>query len=189
MNQTFTATSRAEWRSWLQTHHTDRDEIWLVYFKKHTGKAGLGYRESVEEALCFGWIDGLKRRIDEERYTHRFTPRRPGSRWSALNIRLAEELIAQGKMSAAGLAAFEQRQTSDESRSAADRTRPLSLPADIEEKLRSNRLAWKNFQALAPGYRRQYMLWLSTAVKPETRHKRLTETIRLLEQNRKLGMK
>lgn len=187
MDATFTADSRADWRRWLQAHHADRDEVWLVFFKKHTGRAGLGYRESVEEAICFGWIDGLRRRIDDARYTQRFTPRRPASRWSALNIRLAEEQIARGRMTAAGLAAFERREPYDE-HSTGERLRD-SLPPEMRRALQASPLAWKHFRALAPGYRRQYILWLTTAVKPETRQRRLTEAIRLLEQNRKLGMK
>ncbi len=100
---------RKAWRAWLAENHASEKEVWLAYYKKHTGKASVSYMDSVKEALCFGWIDGLKRRIDEARYTHRFTPRRADSKWSLQNIRLAKELIASGEMTAAGLAAFDQR--------------------------------------------------------------------------------
>jgi len=181
--------SRAEWRAWLQKNHDRCEEVWLVYFKQHTGKPTISYRDSVEEAICFGWIDGLKKRIDDERYAHRFTPRKPGSKWSPLNIRLAEKLIAERRMTQPGLAAFERRQLYDEGFLEARESTQSELPAEIEKALRANQTAWKNYKALAPGYRKQYAGWLSSAVRPETRQKRLKEALRLLEQNRKLGMK
>jgi len=181
--------SRAQWRAWLQKNHDRRNEIWLVYFKQHTGKPTISYRDSVEEAICFGWIDGLKKSIDEERYAHRFTPRRPGSKWSPLNIRLAEKMKAAGAMMPAGLQAFERRKSYDAELLRHRQSNEVALPEDIEQALRSNQTAWTNYQALAPGYRKQYAGWLSSAVRPETRQKRLREALRLLEQNRKLGMK
>jgi len=181
--------SRAEWRAWLQEHHATTAEAWLVFYKKHTGKPSVAYRASVEEAICFGWIDGLKKRIDEERYAHRFTPRRPGSKWSPLNIRLAEQMIAAGIMMPAGLRAFERRRSYGEELLRHRQSNEVTLPEEIEQALRSNQTAWNNYKALAPGYRKQYAGWLSRAVRPETRQKRLREALRLLEQNRKLGMK
>lgn len=94
---------RKAWRAWLTENHASEKEVWLAYYKKHTGKATVTYMDSVKEALCFGWIDGLKKRIDEQKYAHRFTPRRVNSKWSALNIRLAKELIESGEMTEAGL--------------------------------------------------------------------------------------
>ena len=181
--------NRAEWRAWLERHLASKEEVWLVFYKRHTGKAGIAYRESVEEAICHGWIDGLKRRIDDERYAHRFTPRRKSSKWSPLNISLAEKMIAQGKMAPAGLKAFECRKNYDESLLEARKSSRVALPPSIEKALRSNHAAWTNYHALAPGYRKQYAGWLACAVKPETRQKRLKEAIALLEQNQKLGMK
>jgi len=178
-----------EWRAWLQKNHGRYEEVWLVYFKQHTGKPTISYRDSVEEAICFGWIDGLKKRIDEERYAHRFTPRRPGSKWSPLNIHLAEKMIAAGIMMPAGLQAFERRKSYDQELLRHRQSNEIALPQEIEQALRSNQTAWRNYKALAPGYRKQYAGWLSSAVRPETRQKRLREALRLLEQNRKLGMK
>ena len=180
---------RAAWRAWLERHHADAPGAWLVYFKKHTGLASVSYRDSVLEALCFGWIDGLKRRIDDERYAHRFTPRRPGSRWSELNVRHARELIAAGLMQDAGLEAFERRSQAPDANAALRSDPDPELPPDIEQALREHPQSWRHFTALAPGCRRQYVLWLSTAKRPETRRKRLDEAIRLLAEGRRLGMK
>jgi uncharacterized protein YdeI (YjbR/CyaY-like superfamily) len=189
MDEKFCPSKRSEWRSWLRKNHALKDEIWLVYYKKHTGKPSVTYRESLEEALCFGWIDGLKKRIDDERYCHRFTPRRKRSHWSALNIRLAQQLIDNGNMTAAGMAAFEQRQAGPEAGADTGSRPEYRLSPEIETALRANSAAWKNLNALAPGYRRQYIGWLSAAKRPETRQKRLQEVLRMLEQNMKPGMK
>lgn len=189
MENTFQAADRAEWRRWLEEHHSAEGEVWLVFFRKGIGKPGVGYAEAVEEALCFGWIDGLKRRIDGERYAYRFTPRRSGSKWSPLNIRRAERMIAKKRMTDAGLRAFERRKSYDpaflEQRARAD----IPLDPDMEDGLRRDPAAWTNYKALAPSHRRQYAGWLNSAVKPETRQRRLEEATRLLRENRKLGMK
>ena len=189
MNPRVTCPDRPAWRRWLQDNHDRCTEVWLVFYKKHTGKSGITYRDAVEEAICHGWIDGLIRRIDDECYAYRFTPRRQSSKWSPLNIRLAERLIAEGQMTPAGLAAFERRKCYDEALLDARRSERVKLPPEIETKLRSNEAAWKNYTALAPSYRKQYAAWLTQAVKPETRERRLTEALRLLEENRPLGMK
>jgi uncharacterized protein YdeI (YjbR/CyaY-like superfamily) len=183
------AVSRTEWRAWLLQHHARADQAWLVFYKKHTGQPSVTYPDSVEEAICFGWIDGIKRRINEACYTHRFTPRRQGSKWSPLNIRRAEQMIQQGCMMPAGLAAFERRRLHDAAFLEARQCDRATLPPAIEQALRANQRAWKNFNALAPGYRKQYAGWLSSAVRPETRRKRIAEALELLEQNLKLGMK
>lgn len=183
------AADREAWRAWLAENHASEKEAWLVYYKKHTGKASVAYLDSVREALCFGWIDGLKRRIDDETYAHRFTPRKANSRWSPQNISLAEEMIELGRMSDAGLEAFRQRVSYDEAQLALIRASEIALSDDIESALKANRKAWENFGKLAPGYRKQYVAWLQTARRPETRAKRLAEAIALLEKNLKLGMK
>ncbi len=182
-------TSREEWRDWLQEHHASRGEVWLHYFKKHTGKPSISYRDSVEEALCFGWIDGLKRRVDDERYAHRFTPRKEKSKWSPLNIRLAQEMIAQGKMTEAGLAAFNKRIAYEEEFLEKRDKVELPAPEKFKKALQANPIALKNFKALAPGYRKQFIGWITSAKREETRSKRTIEAVHLLEQNKKLGMK
>lgn len=180
---------RNVWRSWLIDNHASENEVWLAYYKKHTGKATVSYLESVKEALCFGWIDGLKRRIDEERYAHRFTPRKAGSKWSPQNIRLAEELIESGKMTKAGLAAFDQRVPYDLELQQQLSAKELPLEAETEKGLKTSQKAWNNFNQLSAGYRKQYVGWIQSAKRPETRKKRLQKAIRLLEENQKLGMK
>lgn len=183
------ASDRKTWRAWLARHHASETEAWLVYYKKHTGKPSVGYLDSVREALCFGWIDGLKKRVDDETYAHRFTPRKPRSKWSPQNIRLATELTELGLMTEAGLSAFEQRRVYDEETLDMIQAQAITLSEETEKVLRANRKAWENFERLTPGYRKQYVAWLQTAKRPETRKKRLEEATRLLEQNRKLGMK
>lgn len=183
------ASSREEWRSWLHKNHDSMDFVWLVYFKKHTGKPSIAYAESVEEALCFGWIDSIKKRIDEERYAYKFTPRRAQSKWSALNIRRAKRLIDEGKMTRAGLDLFKRRVDYGDEFIAASSAKELPIPGEMEVTLRKDPQVWKNLNNLAPGYRKQYIGWLTTAKRPETRERRLREAIRLLKENRKLGMK
>lgn len=180
---------RKAWRSWLENNHASQDEVWLAYYKKHTGKASVTYMDSVKEALCFGWIDGLKKRIDDDRYAHRFTPRKANSKWSPQNIRLAEELIGAGEMTKAGLAAFDQRVPYDEELQKRLAAKELPLTNETEMGLKTSPKAWENFNQLTPGYRKQYVGWLQSAKRPETREKRLAEAIALLEANKKLGMK
>jgi uncharacterized protein YdeI (YjbR/CyaY-like superfamily) len=183
------ASSRGEWRTWLKENHAREKEVWLAYYKKHTGKPSVTYMESVKEALCFGWIDGLKKSIDAERYMHRFTPRRAGSKWSALNVKLAGELIDAGKMTKTGLEAFNNRVDYDEKFIKAKTIKDSPLEPETEKSLKANQKAWDNFEKLAPGYRKQYIGWLQSAKKPETRERRLKELIKVLEKNEKLGMK
>ncbi len=183
------AKSRDEWRAWLEENHATETEVWLVYYKKHTGKPSVSYIDSVKEALCFGWIDGIKKRVDDERYMHRFTPRRPGSKWSPTNIALAKELIETGAMTQVGLAAFRERKTYDEEFLQTKQAQQVTLAPEFEQALKANGKAWSNFNKLAPSYRKNYIGWLQSAKKPETREKRLKELINLLEENKKLGMK
>jgi len=187
--QYISVSDRKAWRDWLAENHASEKEVWLAYYKKHTGKATVAYLDSVKEALCFGWIDGLKRRIDEERYAHRFTPRKPTSKWSPKNIRLAQELIDSGEMTAAGMTAFEQRLSYEKGLQKMLDAKEIPLNPETEKGSKSSTKAWRNFNQLAPGYRKQYVAWLQTAKKPETRERRLQEAIKMLEENQKPGMK
>ncbi|MGB5488044.1 MAG: YdeI/OmpD-associated family protein [Lysobacterales bacterium] len=180
---------RRAWRAWLTENHASEKEVWLAYYKKHTGKATVTYKDSVKEALCFGWIDGLKKSIDEQKYAHRFTPRKVNSKWSPLNIRLAKELIETGEMTEAGLVAFNQRVPYDQELQKVLSAKEIPLTAETERGLKSSKKAWDNFNQMAAGYRKQYVAWLQSAKRPETRKKRLIEAIGLLEANKKLGMK
>jgi uncharacterized protein YdeI (YjbR/CyaY-like superfamily) len=172
----FFATS-AELRAWFEAHHADADELLVGYYKKGSGRPSITWPESVDEALCFGWIDGIRRRIDDERYSIRFTPRRPRSVWSAVNIKRAGELIAEGRMTPAGLAAFEAR---DEERSAIysyEQLRQATLEPEQEERLRANAAAWEWFQSRPPSWRRAAAHWVTSAKRPETRERRLATLI------------
>ena len=182
------ARDRAAWRAWLQKNHAGKNEVWLAYYKKGTGKPTVTYKESVEEAICFGWIDGLKKRIDEERYCHRFSPRKPKSKWTPTNIEIAERMIAEKKMAAAGRRAFERRLEYDPG-ALEERESISRLAPEFENAIRANKRAWKFFCELTPGYRKQYVQWLMSAKREATREKRLTEALRLLEQHKKLGMR
>lgn len=181
--------SRADWRSWLGLNHDSVQVTWLVLYKKHTGKYTLTCRDSLEEALCFGWIDGLRRSIDSEKYACRFTPRRKRSKWSAFNLKLVEKLINEGRMTGAGMKAFNKSKSHSSEILEARNSREIRLLPELEASLNENEAAWKNFQDFAPSYRRQYTGWLSSAKRLETREKRLKEAVRLLEENKKLGMK
>jgi len=184
---TFQPNNRNEWREWLKTNHSNQREIWLIYFKKHTKKQTISYIDSVEEAICFGWIDGIKKRVDEKRYTHRFTPRRKNSRWSATNIDNAKKMIELNKMSDIGLKFFEQRK---EYKNVVSHSSISIEPNQKFHKiLLENDIAWKYFQKLPPSHKKQYNLWINSAKKEKTKLNRITEAIKLLESNKKLGMK
>ena len=176
--------NREAFRNWLEQHHESSPGIWMVYYKKHTDQPCIAYREALEEALCFGWIDSTLKKVDEERYLRKFTPRRKGSKWSQVNIRIAQALIREGKMTRAGLGKWENHEPLKELPG-----KEIPLPEFLREAFARNKPALENFQNLAPSYRRQYILWITTAKTPETVQKRINESIGLLKENRKLGMK
>jgi len=174
---------RRAWREWLAAHHTSSPGIWLVRHKAHTGVASMSYEDIVREALCFGWIDSLVRRLDEDRYALKVTPRRPTSKWSDPNRARWKELKAAGTLAAAGLAAAPT--TNDY----ASRANVPTLPGYIATALRSNAKVWKFFKQLPPGERRNFVVWIHTAKRPETRERRLRESVALLAAGKKLGLK
>jgi uncharacterized protein YdeI (YjbR/CyaY-like superfamily) len=174
---------RREWRSWLEKHSASSSGVWLVFHKKHTGRQSVAYEDAVREALCFGWIDSLLKRIDEDRYAYKFTPRKPSSRWSDLNRKRWAELRDAGLLRPSGLAA-----APTDNRYGPLPTIP-ELPAYIEKALKTNREAWSFFKQLAPTYRRQFVGWIHLAKRPETRDRRIQESIALLAAGKKLGLK
>lgn len=188
--KTLHVVERGEWRAWLQANGSREREIWLVFYKRHTGRRRLEYGDAVEEALCFGWIDSILRRLDDERYAQKFTPRRKGSRWSDLNIARAKTMIAAGHMTPAGAAfltpALLRRGTRPSPAKAAGR-RPL--PDYIVSALTGDEKARVFFESLAPSYRRLFIGWVDSAKKEETRRRRLAEMLATLRAGRKLGMK
>jgi uncharacterized protein YdeI (YjbR/CyaY-like superfamily) len=168
--------SAAAFRHWLEEHHSDRDELWVGFWKKATGRDGVTYSEAVDEAICFGWIDGLKKRVDDLSYTHRFTPRRPKSRWSAVNVRRATELIAAGRMADPGLTAFRARNP-EEPAGYSYESRPAELEPGLDRRFRERPEAWAFFTAQAPGYRRTSLHWVASAKREQTRRRRLEKLI------------
>ena len=179
-------TTREAWRRWLREHHKRESEVLLVYNKAHTGRPRLPYQDALEEALCFGWIDAQVRRIDDDRYGQRWTPRRPGSRWSKINIALARRLIKEKRMTKAGLAAFEDGLTRPASGTP---PRVDAVPDDLTAALRRNKQAREFFESLAPSYRRRYLGWITGAKRDETRERRVKETVQLLARRVKSLMK
>ena len=165
--------SLAEWRAWLEKYHADRQELWVGFYKRGSGRPSITWPESVDGALCFGWIDGVRKSIDPVSYKIRFTPRKPRSIWSAINIKRAKELSKSGLMHAAGLAAFEKRDGDRSAIYAYEQRKSAQLPEEFEKKFRGNAGAWAFFQAQAPWYRRTSSYWVINAKKEETRLKRL----------------
>ena len=176
LNPLFFAES-SELHAWFEKSHDKASEIWVGFHKKSSRKPSITWQESVDEALCFGWIDSVRRRVNDTSYTNRFTKRKARSTWSAVNIRRAEELIGLGRMQPAGIKAFEQR--SDE-RSAIYSYEPrqsAKLSGAFEKQFRANRKSWKFFRAQAPWYQRVAAFWVVSAKKDDTRLKRLAKLI------------
>lgn len=182
--KTLAVRNRQEWRKWLEKHHNCESEIWLVFPKRHTGATSLSYDDAVEEALCFGWVDSLIRRLDDDRFARKFTPRKADSKWSTINRRRYAGLASRGLLAEPGL----QRPPTSRSGDAPRRSTP-ALPSYIEKALKSNPRAWEYFEKLAPSYRRRYVGWIDSAKREETKQKRLQEALTLLAAGRKLGLK
>jgi uncharacterized protein YdeI (YjbR/CyaY-like superfamily) len=189
LTKTIYAPDRNTWHVWLEKHAASEEEIWLIYYKKCSGKPRISYEDAVEEALCFGWIDSLVQRVDEEKYAQKFTPRKAGSKWSELNKRRVVKLVSEGRMTQAGLDKVDFAVDEVEFDKPRDRKPEPELSPSIQEILKENEIGWKNFNKLAPSHRRNYIRWIMDAKKEETRKKRAGEALKLLMQNRKLGMK
>jgi uncharacterized protein YdeI (YjbR/CyaY-like superfamily) len=172
-------------RGWLQKNHDKSDELWVGFYKAGSGKTGITYREAVDQALCFGWIDGVRKAVDAKSYTNRFTPRRPRSIWSAVNLRRVEELTKLGLMHESGLAALGRR-SEDRSRIYSfENTREMD--PEYESRFRANEKAWAYFEAQPPSYRRTVCHWVMSAVREETRLRRLAALIEDSERGRWIG--
>ena len=188
-SKTLYVPNRDEWRQWLEQNHDAAKEVWLIYYKKHTGKPRIPYDEAVEEALCYGWIDSIIKRIDDETFCQKFTPRKGTSQWSESNKKRVEKLIREGKMTEIGLAKIEAAKRTGKWDKPVTSRQEFEMPPELVKALATNKEAGENFDKLAPSHRRQYVGWVASAKKKETRKKRIKEAIELLEQNRKLGMK
>lgn len=167
-----------EFREWLEKRHKKDSELIVGFYKKGTGKESMTWPESVDEALCYGWIDGIRRKVDEESYSIRFTPRRPKSIWSAVNIANVEKLIREGRMKPEGLAAYERRKEHNSAVYSFEQSNEdLVLSEEYEAIFKKNKKAWAFFQNVAPSYRRPAIWWVKSAKREETRLKRLNELI------------
>jgi uncharacterized protein YdeI (YjbR/CyaY-like superfamily) len=189
--KTFHPATRQAWRRWLLENHVHSPGIWMIYHKKKSGKPIVSYADAVEEALCFGWIDSLPRKLDDERAMLKFTPRKPKSVWSDLNKERVEKLIKNKLMTAAGLAKIEQAKkdrswhTLNASNYHADNN---TVPEDLQKALNKNKKAFLNFNNFPLSYRRRFLFWIDSAKRPETRTKRIKQTILMAAANKKPGI-
>jgi uncharacterized protein YdeI (YjbR/CyaY-like superfamily) len=175
--------TRAKWRAWLAKHHASSEGVWLVTHKKHTGVPSVPYDDAVREALCFGWIDSLVKRLDDDRYLQKYTPRKPGSFWSDSNRKRWAELKAEGLLAPAGVTA------APTDKQYPPKPKVPEMPAYFAAALRANPKARTFFDALSRMDRRYFVVWVHLAKRPETRRKRLRESVRLLTAGKKLGLK
>ena len=178
-------TTAAEFRRWLKRHAGSVAELWVGYYRKSSSRPSLTWHESVDEALCFGWIDGIRKKVDEHSYANRFTPRRSGSNWSEINIRRAKQLIRDGRMQPAGLRAFKSRDEK-KARALSDSRKNARLTRDEEADFRANRKAWAFFESQPPGYRTLAAWFVVSAKRADTRARRLKTLIGLSERGRRL---
>ena len=185
--KTFIAQTAKQWRKWLEKHHDSESEVWLIFHKLHTGVASIAYTDALDEALCFGWVDSLVKRLDDSRYARKFTPRKADSRWSTINRKRYAVLKASGRLQPAGI-----------NRAPADRSygtrpprfqMPATVPRYIQAALKKHPEAWAHFEGLAPSHRRRYIGWIESPKHEETKARRLNEVIRLLIAGKPLGLK
>jgi uncharacterized protein YdeI (YjbR/CyaY-like superfamily) len=176
----------AEFRAWLEKHHETESEVWVGYYKKASGKPSMTWSEAVDEALCFGWIDGKLQRIDDERHRQRFTPRRPQSNWSAINIAKVADLRDEGRMTPAGETAFAARREDRSAVYSYERRHEAAFDAEQEATFRGNEAAWAWFGDQSASYRRTTTFWVVSAKRPETRARRLATLIECSAEGRRV---
>jgi len=174
------------WRKWLKENHDKEKFLWVIYYKKHTKKVSLSYEDSVCEALCWGWIDSIVKRLDDEKYARKFTPRTNCQNWSDTNIKRMKKLLIQNRVKEPGMKKFPKEILN---KKLSSKTSKLIIPQYIQEEINKHSGAKENFESLAPSYKRNFIGWIDSAKKEETRLRRLKEAIQLLEKSEKLGMK
>ena len=177
ITKSFTPSNLADWRNWLAQNYDHEKEVWLVYFKLASSKTNLDYESSVEEALCFGWIDSIIQKIDEKSYARKFNPRRLDSKWSETNKRRVLKVIREGRMTEAGIAKVTFDVGKVDTSKPKRKHSPVKMPEKMEKALKSRPEIWEAFQKIRPSYQRNYILWLSDAKKPETFERRLQTLI------------
>lgn len=184
--KTVDARTLAQWRRWLAAHHDSESEVWLIFYKQHSGITGIAYEDAVDEGLCFGWVDSLVKRLDDARFARKFTPRRPDSVWSDSNRKRYAKLKASGRLRPAGV---DRPPTNRRPEKPPKFALPAKLPRYIETALRKRAKAWRAFEQLAPSHRRHYVGWIDVAKQEETKRRRLREVVRALAAGEKLGLK
>jgi uncharacterized protein YdeI (YjbR/CyaY-like superfamily) len=180
--------SRADWRRWLQNNHDKEPGVWMVYHKKETGKKKIELGDAVEEALCFGWIDSIQQKLDDERTMLKFTPRKSRSVWSAINKARIERLMKDEQMMEAGKKAIDLAKTNGSwnlLNKSDEHTTSNTIPADLRKALKANKTALKNFQAFAPSHRKRFLSWIDGAKREETRNARIQQTVLMSAANKK----
>lgn len=178
-----------DFRKWLEQNYQSCSGIWMKFFKKHTAKENIAYEKAVEEAICFGWIDSLIKKIDEDSYIRKFTPRSNDKNWSRVNQLRVSKLLKENRMKKAGLEKIDSEMLCRIQNNDIPAKKEISLPDFIKRQFMIHEPAWTNFQKLAASYQRQYLHWILQAKKERTQEKRLEESIQLLQANKKLGMK
>jgi len=185
--KTFVAQAVEQWRQWLDEHHDSESEVWLIFHKRRTGVPSIAYVDARDEALCFGWVDSLVKRLDDSRYAIKFTPRKASSRWSTINRKRYAALKASGRLKPSGI---ERAPTERSYGTRPPRYQmPATLPRYIQAAFKKHPAARRYFEGLAPSHRRRYIGWIETAKHEETRARRLKEAIRLLIAGKPLGLK
>ncbi len=183
--------TRTQWRKWLQKNHSSLPGVWMIYYKKRSGKRKFSYEEAVEDALCFGWIDSAPRKIDDESSMLKFTPRKSKSIWSKLNKKRVKKLIGQKRMAPAGLDKIEQAKKNG-SWNALNRSdfhaENNTLPGYLQKALAKNKKAMKNFLGFPPGYRKRFLFWIDSAKRVETKQERINQTVLMAAVNKKPGL-
>ena len=185
--KTFVAQTAGQWRKWLDRHHDAESEVWLIFHKVHTGVGSIAYLDALDEALCFGWVDSLVKRLDDSRYARKFTPRKADSQWSAINRKRYAALKASGRLTPGGI------NRAPTNRNHGERPprfqMPARVPRHIQAALKKHPAARRYFERLAPSHRRRYIGWIESAKHQETKARRLKEAIRLLSAGKPLGLK
>jgi len=185
MNPKFFATPE-DFRQWLEKYYKTETELLVGFYKKGSGKPSMTWSESVDQALCFGWIDGVRRTIDEERYSIRFTPRKPRSTWSAVNIDKMEKLIAQKLVQPEGLAAYEKRTENNSRIYAFEQKEVAKLPDNMVAEFKQHKTAWEFFEAQPPGYKKVILHWITTAKQEKTQQARFLKLVEAAAQNKRI---
>lgn len=188
ITETLYVTNRVDWRDWLQSNHQSKKEIWLIYYKKHTGKPRIPYDDAVEEALCFGWIDSIIKRVDDATFVQKFSPRKPRSLWSALNKDRVEKMIKAGLMTQFGLDKIEEAKNNGKWEEDYTSKKVVEIPSDLTIELSKDMVAHRNFLNFADSYKNMYINWINSAKKEETRQRRIKEVVLRSSKNMKPGM-